>query len=101
MKEIKLTNGTLSLKYYRSNIDFFWDDNEETRHICDLSMDGMSEFDTSDNIKSFIDYHLSDCVELTEDDIDKLMYELQPYFYPHSSEILPEESYKELYGDSE
>lgn len=101
MKEIKLTNGTLSLKDYHASIDFFWNDNEETYHICDLSMDGMSEFETSDNIKSFIDYYLSDCVELTAEDIDKLMDELQPYFYPYSSEILPEESYKELYGDSE
>lgn len=101
MKEIKLTNGTLSLKVYHGSIDFFWNDNEETRHICDLSMDGMSEFETSDNIKSFIDYHLSDCVELTAEDVDKLMDELQPNFYPYSSEILPEESYKELYGDSE
>ena len=79
---IKLSFGELLVKNYQANIDVFFD-GEHVSH----SYDGDIEYSCTENIESFIEYELSDLnIQLTNEDKEKLNYELHNFFYAHSKD---------------
>lgn len=92
-KDIKLTNGTIRIVGYQSNIDiFFWKEgnNGEADSSFIIFADNCREFTTEENIEDFI-ANFEYVITLTTEDRAKLAEELQSYIYPMSSEIYNED----------